>query len=63
MLKVVSPQCITVFMIDFGSDHVLPATALYRELLYTNIPAFATKVMLDKVCMLLNINRTLSGIF
>ncbi|XP_050294112.1 uncharacterized protein LOC126734498 isoform X2 [Anthonomus grandis grandis] len=49
ILKVINPEKISVFMIDFGSDHDLPRDVLFREVLYTDIGAFATRVKLDKV--------------
>lgn len=36
-------------MIDFGSDHELSKDAIFREVLYTEIRAFATKIKLDRV--------------
>ncbi|XP_030759093.1 RING finger protein 17 isoform X2 [Sitophilus oryzae] len=49
VLRVKSPKEITVFMIDFGSDHDLPPEVLFRELLYTEYRCFAVKVKLDKI--------------
>ncbi|CAG9856328.1 unnamed protein product [Phyllotreta striolata] len=44
-----APDDITVVMIDFGSDHKVTRKELYREILYPKIPAFASKVKLDRV--------------
>ncbi|VEN52474.1 unnamed protein product [Callosobruchus maculatus] len=45
----ISPEGITVVMIDFGSDHLVKPKQLYREILYPKIPAFASRVKLDRV--------------
>lgn len=62
ILKIKSPEEISVFMIDFGSDHDLSPHVLFREVLYTDIGSFATKVKLEKVnnrpLSLLNISLT-----
>ncbi|XP_066147479.1 RING finger protein 17 [Euwallacea fornicatus] len=49
ILKLISPDLITVYMIDFGSDHDVSSKVLYREVLFTKVAAFATKVKLDRV--------------
>lgn len=36
-------------MIDYGSDHHLSPENLYREILYPEIPAFASQIKLDRV--------------
>ncbi|ERL94120.1 hypothetical protein D910_11402, partial [Dendroctonus ponderosae] len=38
-----------VYMIDFGSDHKISRDELFREVLYTEIRAFATKIKLNRV--------------
>lgn len=49
ILKVNSPSEIVAVMIDFGSDHILSPKQLYREILYPEIPAFASKIRLDRI--------------
>lgn len=50
ILEVVDPkEEIIAFMIDFGSDHVLSPKQLHREILYPEIPAFASKIKLDRI--------------
>ncbi|CAH1134389.1 unnamed protein product [Ceutorhynchus assimilis] len=49
VLKVIKPDLISVFMIDFGSDHEVSPDALFREVLYIDLGAFATRVRLDQV--------------
>ncbi|KAJ8965400.1 hypothetical protein NQ314_004152 [Rhamnusium bicolor] len=49
IMKVDSPDEILAIMIDFGSDHVLTSKQLYREILYPEIPAFASRIKLDRV--------------
>ncbi|KAF7268803.1 hypothetical protein GWI33_018152 [Rhynchophorus ferrugineus] len=49
VLKVNSNFKISVFMIDFGSDHEVSPDVLYKEILYTEYNSFATKVKLDQV--------------
>ncbi|XP_066261976.1 RING finger protein 17 [Euwallacea similis] len=49
ILKLINPDLITVYMIDFGSDHDVSSEVLYREVLFTKVAAFATKVKLDRV--------------
>ncbi|XP_074033525.1 RING finger protein 17 isoform X2 [Leptinotarsa decemlineata] len=47
--KVNSPDDIVVVMIDFGSDHNLTANDLNRQIMFPSIPAFASKIKLDRV--------------
>lgn len=49
ILKVNSPNEIIAVMIDFGSDHTLSPEQLHREILYPDIPAFASKVKLNRI--------------
>ncbi|KAL1509362.1 hypothetical protein ABEB36_004116 [Hypothenemus hampei] len=49
ILKIISDSQVCVFMVDFGSDHILPVENLFREILYVDVNPFATKVKLDKV--------------
>ncbi|XP_060527400.1 RING finger protein 17 [Cylas formicarius] len=49
ILKIIDSKKISVLMIDFGSDHEVSPDILFREVLYTDINAFATKVKLDKI--------------
>lgn len=44
-----SPDEIVAIMIDYGSDHYLSPKSLYREILYPEIPAFASQIKLDRV--------------
>ncbi|CAH1987754.1 unnamed protein product [Acanthoscelides obtectus] len=45
----ISSEAVTVVMIDFGSDHLVKPDQLHREILYPKIPAFASRVKLDRV--------------
>ncbi|CAH0559264.1 unnamed protein product [Brassicogethes aeneus] len=47
--QVRSQEKIEVIMIDFGSTHLVHPNDLYIEILYPDIPAFATKVTLHNV--------------
>ncbi|KAJ8921526.1 hypothetical protein NQ315_003144, partial [Exocentrus adspersus] len=49
ILRVDNPKEILAVMIDFGSEHLLQPEQLHREILYPEIPAFASKVKLDRI--------------
>ncbi|XP_018575027.1 RING finger protein 17 isoform X2 [Anoplophora glabripennis] len=49
ILKVNSPTEIIAIMIDFGSDHKLSPKQLHREILYPEIPSFASRIQLNGI--------------
>ncbi|XP_072395834.1 RING finger protein 17-like isoform X2 [Diabrotica undecimpunctata] len=49
VVEVKSQDDISVIMIDFGSDHTVTSKDLKQEILYADIPAFASKIKLDKI--------------
>uniref|UniRef100_A0A6P7GCI8 Uncharacterized protein LOC114340536 isoform X1 n=1 Tax=Diabrotica virgifera virgifera TaxID=50390 RepID=A0A6P7GCI8_DIAVI len=49
IVTVKSQDDISVVMIDFGSDHTVTSKDLRQEILYPEIPAFASKIKLDKI--------------